>query len=51
MKYSITFVRYGFVTIEAENEQEAFCKAEGYGAEDISWSDEFEMTDAQEEDV
>ena len=49
--YSVTFARYGFVTVEAESEEDAFRKVEGYGAEDISWSDDFEATDTQEEDM
>ena len=50
MKYEITFTRYGFVEIEADSESEAFAKVEGYGKEDITWSDDFEATDAQEEE-
>lgn len=49
--YTVTFARYGFVEVEAETEAEAFAKVEGYGQEDISWSDDFEATDAQEEDT
>ena len=49
-KFDVTFTRYGFVTIEAETEEEAWQIAEGYGKEDISWSDEFETTDVQEEE-
>ena len=49
-KFDVTFVRYGFATIEAETEEEAWIKAEAYGKEDISWSDEFETTDVQEEE-
>ena len=32
------------------SEEEALRKVEGYGAEDISWSDDFEVTDAQEQE-
>ena len=42
---------YGFVTVEAESEEDAIRKVEEYGVEDISWSDDFEATDAQEEDM
>ena len=49
-RFDVTFVRYGFATIEAETEEEAWIKAEGYGKEDISWSDEFEASDVQEEE-
>lgn len=49
-KFDVTFTRYGFVTIEAETEEEAWIKAEVYGKEDITWSDEFETTDVQEEE-
>lgn len=47
-KYDITFARYGYVTIEAESELDAYRKVEGYGAKDVEWSDEFETTDVQE---
>lgn len=49
-EFDVTFVRYGFATIEAETEEEAWQIAEGYGKEDITWSDEFETTDVQEEE-
>lgn len=49
-KFDVTFANYGFVTIEAETEEEAWSKAETYGKEDINWSDEFETSDVQEED-
>ena len=49
-KFNVTFTHYGFATIEAETEEEAWIKAEAYGKEDISWSDEFETTDVQEEE-
>ena len=48
--YTVTFARYGFVQIEAESELDAYRKVEGYGQEDISWSDDFEATDAKEEE-
>ena len=49
-KFDVTFTNYGFATIEAETEEEAWKLAEGYGKEDITWSDEFETSDVQEED-
>ena len=49
-KYNITFARYGYATIEAQTEEEAYRKVEGYGKEDIEWSDEFEATDVQREE-
>ena len=49
-KYNITFARYDYATIEAETEEEAYRKVEGYGKEDIEWSDEFEATDVQGEE-
>lgn len=48
--YTVTFTHYGYATIEAETEVEAWIKAEAYGKEDISWSDDFEATDVQEEE-
>ena len=50
MKYVVTFTHYGFVEVEADSENDAFAKVEGYGKEDITWSDDFEATDAQEEE-
>lgn len=47
MKYDVTFTRYGFAEIEASSEEEAYAVAEAYGAEDISWSDEFCTSDVQ----
>ena len=49
-KFDITFTHYGFATIEAETEEEAWSKAEAYGKEDITWSDDFEADVAQEEE-
>ena len=46
--YNVTFAHYGFVEVEAESESDAFAKVEGYGKEDINWSDDFEATDVQE---
>lgn len=46
--YTVTFAHYGFV--QAESELDAYRKVEGYGKEDISWSDDFEVTDAKEEE-
>ena len=48
--YTVTFVQYGVVKVEAESESDAFAKVEGYGKEDINWSDDFEATDVQEEE-
>lgn len=50
MKYEITFTRYGFVEVEANSESEALANVKDYGKEDITWSDDFEATDAQEEE-
>lgn len=46
--YTVTFAHYGFVQVEAESD--AFAKVEGYGKEDINWSDDFEATDVQKEE-
>ena len=48
MKYTVTFARYGFVEVEADSENDAFAKVEGYGKEDIR--SDFEATDVQEEE-
>lgn len=50
MKYNVLFIRYGSIEVEANSESEALAKVEGYGKEDITWSDDFEATDAQEEE-
>lgn len=47
MEYNVTFSRYGFAAIEADSEEEAYDIAKGYDADDISWSDDFEVSDAQ----
>ena len=49
-KFDVMFIRYGFATIEAETEEEAWDKAETYGKGDISWFYEFETTDVQEKE-
>lgn len=49
--YTVTFAHYGFVQVEAESELDAYRKVEGYGKEDISWSDDFEATNIQEEKI
>ena len=46
MKYTVMFAYYGYVDVEADSESEAFAKVEGYGKEDIDWSNEFEAIDA-----
>lgn len=48
--YNVTFTHYGFVQVEAESEDDAFAKVEGYGKEDITWSDDFEATNVQKEE-
>lgn len=47
--YTVTFAHYGFVQVEAESKLDAYREVEGYGKEDISWSDDFEVTNIQEE--
>ena len=47
MKYDVTFARYGFVTVEASSAEDAFRQVEGFGADDIEWSTDFSVTDAQ----
>lgn len=44
------FIRYGFVEVEANSESEALDKVNGYGKEDITWSDDFEADVAQEKE-
>lgn len=49
-KYQVLFARYGWATVEASSEQDAYRKAEGCGKEDVEWSDDFEATDCEEVD-
>lgn len=47
MKYTITFTRQAFVEVEADSESEAFEEIGDYNVDNISWSDEFEVTEIQ----
>ena len=49
-KFQVIFARYGWATVDADSEQDAYQKVEGYGKEDIEWSDDFEATDCDELD-
>ena len=50
MKYNVLFIRYGSVEVEANSESEALARVKDYGKEDITWSDDFEVDVAQEEE-
>lgn len=49
-KYCVTIVRYGTVYIEAESEQEAIDIADHQTTDTVCWSDDWEPTDALEDD-
>ena len=47
--FDITVARFGFITIEAENKEEAIKIAEEIGTDDFEWCDNVEITDCQED--
>ncbi len=47
--FNIEAIRYGFITIEAETEEEALEIAEEIGTDEFEWTD-VEIADCQEED-
>ncbi len=49
-KYLVTVVRTGCVFVEAESEAEAMDIADHQFTDDISWSDDFDATDIEEDD-
>jgi len=49
-KYLVTVVRTGCVFVEAESEAEAMDIADYQFDDAISWSDDFEATDVEEDD-
>lgn len=42
-EYSITAIRYGFVTIKAESEEDALEIAKEIGTDDFDWSDDLDL--------
>lgn len=46
--YDITVCRFGFTTIEADTEDQAWEIARAMGHDDFDWSWDFEVTDCQE---
>lgn len=50
MEFNVTFTRYGFAVVEAESCSEAFEIAKGIAVEDITWSEDFEVSDATEDE-
>lgn len=49
MKYCVTIVRYGCLFVEAENENEAIDIANHQTTDSVSWSDDWDATDAVED--
>ena len=49
-KYLVTVVQTGCVFVEAESEAEAMDIADHQFGDAISWSDDFEATDVEEDD-
>lgn len=51
MKFNVTIIRYGCVEVEANSSLEAMrIVNENYKTNDISWSDDWDATDADEID-
>lgn len=51
MKFNVTVTRYGCVDVEANSSLEAMrIVNENYKTDDISWSDDWDATDADEID-
>lgn len=50
MKYLVTVMRTGCVFVEADNTGEAMDIANHQLTDTVSWSDDWEATDAQEDD-
>lgn len=46
--YDITVCQFGFATIEADTEDQAWEIARAMGHDDFDWSWDFEVTDCQE---
>lgn len=46
--YLVTVCRYGFATVEAEDEEDAMMIADGMKAGDFNWSDDTEITNCEE---
>lgn len=49
MKYCVTIIRTGCVFVEAESEAEAMDIANHQNTDTINWSDDWEATDATED--
>lgn len=49
-KYVVTIARFGFVEIAAENELEAMEIANSMETNEVSWSNDWEATDAEEDE-
>lgn len=50
--YDVTIARYGFVRVVADSDTEAMqIVREEYSSDEISWSDDWEPTDATEADA
>ena len=49
-KYCVTVARYGCLFVEAESEAEAMDIADHQTTDTVNWSDDWDVTDAQEDD-
>ena len=47
-KYCVNIVRYGCIFVEAESEAEAMHIADRQETDTVSWSDDWDVTDAEE---
>lgn len=50
MKYCVTIVRTGCVFVEAESEEDAMYLADHVTTDTVSWSEDWEATDAFEDE-
>lgn len=51
MKYCVTITRYGLVSVDAENNDDAMVKANAMDTDDIMWSESWAASYAEEEDT
>lgn len=48
--YDVTVTKFGFATIKAKSEEEAFEIAKEMATDDFDWSDDIDITNCQESD-
>lgn len=50
MKYCVTIVRTGCIFVEADSPEEAMDVADHQKTDEVSWSDDWDVTDAIQDD-